>query len=181
MACLETGVKKTNHIGLALLTGLLVTPGAVLTAQEPQKAQESQNPPRINAIVEKKFSAGLMLGEPTGASFKYWISDVSAVDGLLGVSFQGENNFTLHADYLYHFNHVIPLDENRLSVYVGGGPRFKVRDHGDDLFGIRVVGGLDYIFDDIPVDVFFEAGPVFDMTPDFEVRYTVGVGARYRF
>jgi len=128
----------------------------------------------------KKFGAGLMLGEPTGASLKYWLSDESAIDGLVGFSFD-DTDFSIHADYLYHFNDLVPLDENRLAVYVGGGPRYRARDHRDDLFGLRTVGGVAYIFDDIPVDVFFEVGPVFDVAPDFKVRYTVGIGARFWF
>lgn len=122
-----------------------------------------------------------MLGEPTGASLKYWLSDVSAIDGVVGISLDDHNDFTAHADYLYHFNDLIQFSENQMSVYVGGGPRFQARDRRDDLFGVRAVGGVAYIFDDIPVDVFFEAGPVFDLTPDFEVRYTIGVGARFWF
>ena len=130
---------------------------------------------------DKRFGVGLMVGEPTGASLKYWLSDVSAIDGVVGISLVDDNDFSVHADYLYHLNDVIQLDQNRMSVYFGGGPRYKARDRKDDLFGIRAVGGVAYMFDDIPVDVFFEAGPVFDVSPDFEVRYTVGAGARFWF
>jgi len=133
------------------------------------------------ATPDKRFGVGVMVGEPTGASFKGWLSDVSAIDGLLGVSLEQDEDFTFHTGYLYHFNDLVQLNENRLAFYVGGGPRYVARDHKDDLFGIRTVGGVSYMLDKAPLDIFFEAGPVFDLAPDVEVRYTVGVGVRFWF
>lgn len=166
---LSVPVKSTVITAFLLAAIFIAQPSLV-------QGQESQSLPQ-----DKKFGVGLMLGEPTGASLKYWLSDVSAIDGVVGISLDDKNNFAAHADYLYHLNDVIQLDQNRMPIYFGGGPRFKVRDGKDDLFGIRAVAGVAYIFDDIPVDVFVEAGPVFDVSPDFEVRYTVGVGARFWF
>jgi hypothetical protein len=130
---------------------------------------------------DKRFGVGMMLGEPTGASFKYWLSDASAIDGLMGVSLEEDGDFTIQTDYLYHFNDLVRLNENKLAFYVGCGPRFVARDHEDNLFGIRTVGGVSYMFDKAPVDLFFEVGPVFDLTPDVEVRYTAGFGVRFWF
>lgn len=129
----------------------------------------------------RRFGAGLMLGEPLGASLKYWISDRGAIDGGVGWSFEDHNDFHIHADYLYHLYDLIPVSEGRLPVYFGGGLRVKFRDHQDDLVGIRAVAGLDYLFQNQPVDIFLEAGPVFDVAPDFDVRFTAAVGARYWF
>ena len=160
---------KSTILSSIALTGLLVIQAASLSAEEAQTLTQ-----------DKKFGVGLMLGQPTGASLKYWLSDVSAIDGVVGLSLD-DIDFSVHADYLYHFNNVVHLNENRLAFYVGGGPRYRVREHKDDLFGIRTVGGVAYIFDKAPVDVFFEVGPVFDLTPDLKVRYTVGIGARFWF
>lgn len=170
VGCLGPAHMKTTVIASLFLTGLIMASTESLTAQE------IQHPPPA-----KTFGVGLMVGEPTGASLKYWLSDVAAIDGVVGVSLDHDNDFAAHADFLYHFNDVVQLDQNHLSVYFGGGPRFRARDRKHDLFGIRAVGGVAYIFDNIPVDVFFEVGPVFDLSPDFEVRHTVGVGARFWF
>ncbi len=129
----------------------------------------------------KGFGAGLMLGEPTSLNAKYWIDEHSAVDGAIGWSFEGDDNLELHADYLYHFLDVIKLPEGQLPIYAGGGLRYKVRDDRDDQFGIRAVAGLDYILPNAPIDVFFEAGPIFNVTPDFDVDVTVAIGARFWF
>lgn len=153
-----------------LLTGLLlVQPGTVA-------AQDTQSVPQ-----EKTFGAGLMVGEPTGASLKFWLSKVSAIDAVVGVKLDDDNDFAAHADYLYHFNDVVVFDHSRFAAYFGGGPQFQVRNHQDDLFSIRAVVGLDYIFDDIPVDVFVEVGPLFDVSPDDDVSVTGGAGARFWF
>ena len=129
----------------------------------------------------RRFGAGAMVGEPTGASLKYWMTPRAALDGGLGTSFHGKDSFHIHADYLYHLFDLIPVESGRLPVYFGGGLRGKIRDNRDDVMGFRAVAGLNYLFEDEPVDVFFEAGPVFDVTPDTDVNYTVAVGARYWF
>jgi len=153
-----------------LLTGLLLAQPGMVTAKD------TQSPPQ-----DKTFGVGLMLGEPTGASLKYWLSEVSAIDAVAGITLDDDNDFAAHADYLYHFNDVVVFDHSRFSAYFGGGPRFQARDRQDDIFGLRAVVGLDYIFDDIPVDVFIEVGPQFDITPDYDVSVTGGVGARFWF
>ncbi len=140
---------------------------------------EAQN--NLEGRGDKKVGAGLMLGEPTALNMKYWFDQHSALDAAVGVSFEGEDNLEFHADYLYHFFDVINVPEGRLPIYVGGGLRYKVRDHQDDQFGFRAVAGLDYIFENAPVDVFFEVGPVFNVTPDFDADFTIAVGARFWF
>jgi hypothetical protein len=122
-----------------------------------------------------------MLGEPTGVSMKYWISEKSAVDGVVGWSFIDDTNFHVHADYLYHLFDLIPVDEGRLPLYFGGGVRYKLRDNKDDLFGFRGVVGVSYMFEDLPIDIFGEAGPIIDIVPDAKAHFSVGIGARFWF
>jgi hypothetical protein len=161
---------KSIAISALLLAGLVVVP-SIVAAEE-----EAQNP-----FEDKVLGLGFMVGEPTGANLKYWLSEVSALDAAVGVSLDEDANFACHADYLYHFHDVIPLEEDRVSIYLGGGPRFKARDNRDDFFGVRTIVGVAYVFREVPMDLFLEAGPVFDVSPDFELRFTAGVGARYWF
>jgi len=39
------------------------------------------------------FGLGIILGEPTGITFKYWASDKAAFDGALAWSFSKEDKF----------------------------------------------------------------------------------------
>jgi len=50
--------------------------------------------------VPKKFGIGIMLGEPTGISLKYWINRDTAVAGGLAWSLGGYLH--VHGDFLIH-------------------------------------------------------------------------------
>ncbi|HLA99887.1 MAG TPA: hypothetical protein VJO14_00750, partial [Bacteroidota bacterium] len=51
---------------------------------------------------QKGFGLGVVLGEPTGFSFKGWIDSRSAIDAGLAWSFLHETTFHVHVDYLMH-------------------------------------------------------------------------------
>jgi hypothetical protein len=121
------------------------------------------------------------LGEPTGVSLKYWLSERSTIDGAVGWSFVDDTNLHLHVNYLYHLFELIPVEEGRLPLYFGGGLRSKARDDKDDLLGIRGVVGVSYMFEDLPVDIFGELGPIVDVVPDVKAHFNVGIGARFWF
>jgi len=141
----------------------------------------SLEPAKEPGYPDRRIGVGLMAGEPSGVSLKYWLSEDSAIDAGVGWSFHDDDDFHFHADYLFHLFDLIPFDPGRMPVYFGGGARVKIRDHRDDLFGLRAVAGVEYLFEKVPVDLFVEAGPVFDVAPDFEVRFTAAIGARYWF
>lgn len=128
-----------------------------------------------------RFEAGLVLGEPTGASLKYWLDRKVAIDGAVGWSFYRGSDFHLHSDFLWHRFDVFHVSEGELPLYFGVGARVKFRDNADDLVGIRIPVGVSYLFQDVPVDIFFEVAPIIDVAPSLRGSFTVGVGARYRF
>ena len=172
---------KTTHLCLAC-----VFAASVVLAQDTQPSMQktaavSYDLKQQPGADGKRFGAGLMLGDPFGVSLKYWLAERSAIDGGFGFSSFDGDGFEIHADYLYHIPDIIPMDQGTFLLYFGGGPRFKTRNNRDDQFGLRTIVGLDYVFEDHPVDTFIELGPVFDFTPDFEVRFTAAVGARYWF
>ena len=128
-----------------------------------------------------RFGAGLILGEPTGASLKYWLNDTMAIDGAIGWSFHRETDLHLHSDFLWHKFDLFSVPEGRLPLYFGVGARVKFRDHEDDQVGIRAPVGVSYIFEKIPVDIFLEVAPIIDFTPSVRGGFTAGIGARYWF
>jgi hypothetical protein len=69
------------------------------------------------------FGLGIMFGEPTGISFKGWLSERSAIDGGLGWSYANEGSVQIHADYLYHFYNV--FETPNIHLYLGVGGRIK--------------------------------------------------------
>lgn len=129
-----------------------------------------------------KLGAGIILGEPTGASVKYWLNRTMAVDGAAGWSTHDHSDFYLHSDLLWHNFDVFPVKEGRLPVYIGVGGLVRFRDdHYDDQVGVRLPVGVSYMFENAPVDVFAEVAPAIDVTPYVRGEVTGGVGVRFWF
>ena len=139
-----------------------------------------------NARTQDDFGIGIIIGEPTGLSLKYWLDEEHAVDGAAAWSYSENDSFQLHSDYLIHNYDWLEADE--LPVYYGIGARLKFKD--DDgrgrnenyaIFGIRVPIGVTYLFGDEPVDLFFELVPVLDLSPEVELDINVAAGLRFYF
>ena len=122
---------------------------------------------------------GIIVGEPTGISFKYWTTSTTAFDAALAWSFIDEGAFHIHADYLLHSFYLITVPEGKLPFYYGIGGRLKTS--GDTRFGVRVPVGLDYLFQTAPVDIFLEVVPILDLTPKTDFKINAALGARYFF
>lgn len=134
----------------------------------------------INAQ-DKGLGLGLMAGEPTGISGKYWVSSTNAFDFGIAYSFAGSNNsFSLHADYLYHLFNAIET-EYTLPVYYGFGARMRTNENSKLGLGARGVIGLALLSDKYPVDFFLEVAPVFQLIPETELNFDIAIGARYYF
>ncbi len=128
-----------------------------------------------------RFGVGLMLGEPTGLSLKYFLTDSLAVDSGFGWGFHRETDPHLHADILWHKFDLFSVPDGQLPVYAGVGARIKFRDNQEDRVGLRLPIGVSYLLDDLPIDVFCEAGPVIDFAPSTRGGFTVGLGVRWWF
>ncbi len=130
---------------------------------------------------QKEFGLGIILGSPSGFSGKYWISESNAVDFGMGYSFSGINNATnFHADYLWHNENVIKVDA-KVPIYYGLGGRLKIRPESSSRLGVRGVLGVTYFPMQIPIDLFFEVVPVFNLVPSTELDIEAGLGFRYYF
>lgn len=154
---------KTYRILAAVLAGAMTVPQAVYA--------RSGAPERGTAGV------GLIVGNPTGASGKLWLSKNRALD--VGFGFSGD--FAAHADHLWHAWDALPQPTaGTLGVYAALGGRIEAR-RGDDEFGIRTMAGIDYLMDTYPWEFFAELGPVFRLTPGTSVSMDGGIGVRYLF
>lgn len=130
---------------------------------------------------EKGFGMGVMLGEPTGLSGKYWTSDENALNFGLGYSFTShDSRVNLHVDYLFHLFDEIKAPEI-FVIYYGAGVRIKTVENSDNTFGVRGVAGIDWFIHNAPIDVFFEMAPVFKLIPKTALDLDAGIGVRYFF
>lgn len=126
------------------------------------------------------MGVGIVAGEPSGFSFKWWGDGGTAVDAVTGWSLD-EADFYVHCDYLWH--RVIEDTEigGSVPLYYGIGARLLLRDDDDSKIGVRIPIGLDYLFDGGRFDVFVEIAPIFNFVPETEFDLSGGVGARFYF
>jgi hypothetical protein len=126
---------------------------------------------------------GVMLGDPTGFSAKWWTSEKTAIDLGVGASFfssyYGYATFRIHGDFLLH-NWSFDVAEDKLLVFFGGGLSTGISRYNFHL-GIRAPGGVAWHFHSIPLEAFAEIVPGIEITPDFRFDFQSAIGARWYF
>jgi hypothetical protein len=135
--------------------------------------------PQSALTQEKGWGLGIILGEPTGVSFKKWLNKDHAIDAAAAWSFGAEDAFHLHADYLFHNRNLINIDGNRIPFYYGVGGRLKFQDQSK--FGIRFPLGITFFIREAPIDIFFELVPILNLAPSTDFDLNAALGARYYF
>ena len=134
----------------------------------------------VSSAYGGSFGLGIILGEPTGISFKQWVSTRHAFAGAAAWSFGNVSAFHVHLDYLYHGPLGVGIESGGFLYYVGIGGRLKAVED-DSRIGVRVPLGLNYVFDDAPIDLFFEIAPILDVVPSTDFRMNGSLGIRYFF
>lgn len=145
----------------------------------------------VNVHAQDDLGLGVIVGEPTGLSLKYWLSDDRAFDAAVAWSFSENDSFQFHADYLIHnFDLIDPREvSGKLPVYYGLGGRLKLKNdnngkgRNDDeaLLGLRIPLGITYLFADAPLDIFLEVVPILDIVPETDVDINAAIGIRFYF
>jgi hypothetical protein len=124
---------------------------------------------------------GVIVGEPTGISLKFWNTNSSAIDGAIAWSIEGNDKLHLHADYLFHEFNVANVEKGQLPFYYGIGGRILLKEgrNSDDLIGVRIPVGVSYLFENSPLEFFLELVPILDLSPDTELDFNGGIGLRF--
>ncbi|HVP91111.1 MAG TPA: hypothetical protein VMS75_07845 [Terriglobales bacterium] len=125
---------------------------------------------------------GIIFGEPTGVSFKYWTGRTVAMDAAAAWSFVNGGSFQFHTDILFHSFDIFRVEKGRMALYYGFGGRFKTKTDTDRArLSFRVPIGISYEFERAPVELFVEIAPMLDLTPKTEGNLGGGIGFRYYF
>ncbi len=129
---------------------------------------------------------GLMLGNPSGASYKVWLNNIAAIDAAVGVA---QGDFDIHATLLWHnFTWAKGINDRLIKgitdsgdfpFYFGVGPR--VLFQGNTEVGLRFPVGLSYLPNKTDWEFFTEVAPVLRFTPDTGIDADFAIGARYYF
>jgi hypothetical protein len=132
------------------------------------------------------FGAGVIVGEPSGLSFKLNLDQRHAIDFALDFSFV-DDDFYVHADYVLHFPQWMRGVRGGIwRPYVGVGGKVKVRDDDgkhsrNDRLSLRIPIGVAWSPKQVPIDVFLEFVPGVRLLPETDPDFDAGLGARYFF
>ncbi len=155
---------------LFLVLGLLIIINFSLRAQSPGR---------------KELGFGIMLGDPSGLTLKYWQTQVNAFVFDFGTSYFG--NPRLNADYLWHFD---AFNSRIANLYAGPGVALGFGSNGgfwnknfrsdkNAALGVRGVFGVDILPIRTPLEVFVEVGVLVGLAPDFGSGLDGAIGIRY--
>lgn len=128
---------------------------------------------------EGKIGLGLIFGEPSGVSFKYWTGQKTAIDAGAAWSFVDGGAFQIHGDFLFHNFDVFKVDRGKMALYYGFGGRVKLDD--DTKVSLRVPLGISYQFEKTDIELFMEVVPMLNLAPSTEADIAGGIGFRYYF
>ena len=139
----------------------------------------------------KDFGFGIIVGDPTGGTLKFWTTRPNAFVIDIGASYFGSPR--IGVDYLWHFNAfnsniahlyagpggVIGIGEGRGFWYKEKGGGFYVRERSEVGLGIRGVFGVNVIPERTPLEIFFEIGVLIGLVPGFGSAVDAALGIRF--
>ena len=133
------------------------------------------------------FGVGLILGEPTGISWKYKLNRRNAFDGAIGIS--PFDRMRLQVDYLWMsrpFNDQSFIFSYGVGMAVGFGERYVTGRRGvfgsfasDAGFAARVPLSLTYDIPRSPVELGFEIAPLIIFGPNSGFGMDGGILIRF--
>ena len=122
---------------------------------------------------------GVILGSPTGISAKGWLTKTNAWAAAAAWNINGPGYLHVHADYLVHNFDLINATTGTLAPYFGLGAGLWFSSN-TTIFA-RVPLGLDYMFENAPLDIFLEVAPSLSVLPSTSFGVGGGLGVRYFF
>lgn len=177
-------LRSSSIVGFVSLLGL----ASVVPAQAAHLSQNQSTEGGTNGV-------GVILGEPTGFTGKFWLSSDRAVDA--GLAFSLSDFVLLYGDYLFHFPGAFGRSNaflHQLTPYVGLGAELFVSENTANTngkyftannssvdFGVRIPLGIEWKIPRSPVGVFVELVPGLGLLPGTFGFFQGGIGARFYF
>jgi hypothetical protein len=139
-------------------------------------------------------SLGIILGSPTGFTFKYVFARTSAIAINAGWGLVGAVHFSSSCDYQFLFPQTMRWTDEfegtshelkGLTPYFGVGGRFSIEEEPEPSnetklhAGVRIGGGVEYAINRF--GIFLEIYPVVDIIPGTEFDIMGGLGFRFYF
>lgn len=134
-----------------------------------------------NAFPQKgDFGMGLILGNPTAFSIKWWTSDRSAIDASLGYHYGNMNHLHLNTDLLLHL-WTFEKEQDLIKIYFGPGAGLGFIS--DLSITVRAPVGAGLYLHNLPLELFAELVPLLQIIGPGENRFLMDgyIGARWYF
>lgn len=133
------------------------------------------------------FGIGIVVGDPTGLSFKKFTSGDKAIQGGLAWSFHDRGTgfpfyyspggrLYFHLDYLKHYYGKSGVTSLQIPFYVGIGGFTVLREN--PVLGVRIPIGVAIHFGALPLDAFFEVIPAMSLFPSTRFGVGLALGGR---
>ncbi|MFZ0454732.1 MAG: hypothetical protein WCE54_14570 [Ignavibacteriaceae bacterium] len=135
----------------------------------------------------KDFGFGIIVGDPTGGTLKFFSNRNNAFVVDFGASYFGSPR--IGVDYLWQFN---AFNSDIANLYAGAGGTIGfgrgngfyykdkyIREKSNVGLGARGVFGVNVIPRRTPLEFFFEVGVLLGVAPDFSSSADVGLGMRF--
>ncbi len=135
------------------------------------------------------FSAGGIVGDPTGLKFQYDLKSNTFLNADLAYSFLfGLQGATLAGDVWFVNRDLVIINRKSYPLFLGLGFQNRISGiFGGDTYNAFALRGLGGFFIPIFLDnrnrlrLIFQAGPLVQLTSGFKVSGTVGLSLVYRF
>ena len=125
------------------------------------------------------IGVGVIIGEPTGLSYKHWLGGNTAIDGAVSWAIDNGEDWETHMDLLYHNASIGSANGARLPLYYGIGGRVVFAS--ETRYGVRLPLGAVIMPSTVPIDLFGEVVPIFDISPSSDFTLNLAIGARLYF
>ena len=125
------------------------------------------------------FGLGLIVGQPTGITGAFELSDHTAIDAALGLALFDGKDFYLHVEFLYTLPTLLNESAFDLNAYLGIGGWFVAA--GDAVIGARAPFGLSLDFNNAPIQIFAELSVLLAVAPGTHASIRGAAGFRYYF
>jgi hypothetical protein len=137
------------------------------------------------------FGLGIILGEPTGFTGKYWFRD-RVIAGDMGITYSYAEFLLIYADALWHFPEAMKGMNPQLvqiSPYIGGGLGIRISSRDKPKGGdaranayLRIPLGMEWTPQSgPPLGIFGEVVPGMGFAPKVFGIIQGGIGIRYFF
>jgi hypothetical protein len=126
-----------------------------------------------------EFGLGLIVGQPTGLTAAFGLSENTAIDAALGLALFDGRDFYLHVEFLYVLPTLVNESAFDLNAYLGIGGWFVAA--GEAVIGARAPFGLSLDFNNAPIQIFAELSVLLAIAPGTDGAIRGAAGFRYYF